>query len=174
MALNHNRLFVNGDGSHLNLHNKPYPFLLCLSWKPQTGLPVPPPAHTFLSFDFSWRWQLRSDLCHLRELLGFPGSPICLHDHHACVLSHIQLFATPQTVAQQASLSMGFSRQEYWSGLPIPPPGDLPQPRIKPLSPVSLHWQADSLPLKHLGSPYEALLLKGFPGGTVVKNPQPM
>ena len=89
MALNHNRLFVNGDGSHLNLHNKPYPFLLCLSWKPQTGLPVPPLAHTFLSFDFSWRWQLRSDLCHLRELLGFPGSPICLHDHHACVLSPV-------------------------------------------------------------------------------------
>ena len=39
------------------------------------------------------------------------------------------------------------------------------------MSPVSLHWQADSLPLNHLGGPYEALLLKGFPGGTVVKNP---
>ena len=44
----------------------------------------------------------------------------------ACVFSHIQLFATPWTVAHQAPLSMGFSRQEYWSGLPFPSPGDLP------------------------------------------------
>ena len=43
-------------------------------------------------------------------------------------------FGTPQTVAQQAPLSMGFSRQEYWSGLPFPPPGDLPDPRIKLMS----------------------------------------
>ena len=47
-------------------------------------------------------------------------------------LSHVQLFATPWTVAYQASLSMGFSRQEYWSGLPFPSPGDLPDPGIKP------------------------------------------
>ena len=45
-------------------------------------------------------------------------------------LSHIQLFATPWTVACQAPLSMGFSRQEYWSGLPFPPPGDLPKPIV--------------------------------------------
>jgi len=51
------------------------------------------------------------------------------------LLSHVQLFATPWTVAYQASLSMGFSRQEYWSGLPFPPPGDLPNPGIKPMSP---------------------------------------
>ena len=43
-------------------------------------------------------------------------------------LSHVRLFATPWTVAYQASLSMGFSRQEYWSGLPFPSPGDLPDP----------------------------------------------
>ena len=51
-----------------------------------------------------------------------------------CVLSHfscVQLFATPGTVAHQVSLSMGFSRQEYWSRLPCPPPGDLPDPGIK-------------------------------------------
>ena len=41
-------------------------------------------------------------------------------------------FATPRTVARQALLSMGFSRQEYWSGLPFPPSGDLPNPRIEP------------------------------------------
>ena len=46
---------------------------------------------------------------------------------------------------------MGFSRQEYWSGLPFPP-GDLPNPGIEPTSPVSPNWQADSLPLSQLGS----------------------
>jgi len=45
--------------------------------------------------------------------------------------------ATPQIVAHQAPLAMGFSRQEYWSGLPCPPPGDLPNPGIKPLSQAS-------------------------------------
>ena len=54
-----------------------------------------------------------------------------------CVLSRVQLFATPWTVARQAPLSMEFSRQEYWSGLPCPPPGDLPHPGIKPKSPAS-------------------------------------
>ena len=48
------------------------------------------------------------------------------------LLSHVHFFATPWTVARQASLSMGFSRQEYWSGLPFPPPGNLPSPGIKP------------------------------------------
>ena len=45
-----------------------------------------------------------------------------------CVLSHVWLFATPLTVAHQAPLSMGFSRQDYWSGLQLPPPGNLPNP----------------------------------------------
>ena len=47
-------------------------------------------------------------------------------------LSHVQLFVTPWTVAHQAPPSMGFSRQEYWSGLPFPSPGDLPDPGIEP------------------------------------------
>ena len=50
------------------------------------------------------------------------------------MLSHVLLFATPWTVAHQAPLSMGFSMQEYWSGLPCPHPGDLPNPDIKPTS----------------------------------------
>ena len=50
-------------------------------------------------------------------------------------LSHVRLFATLWTVAQQAPLSMGFSRQEYWSGLLFPSPGDLPDPGIEPRSP---------------------------------------
>ena len=51
-------------------------------------------------------------------------------------LNHVRVFATPWTVAYQASPSMGFSRQEYWSGLPFPSPGDLPDPGIKPRSPT--------------------------------------
>ena len=54
----------------------------------------------------------------------------------AQLLSHIQLFATLWTVAHQAPLSLEFSRQEYWNGLPCPPPGDLPNPGIKLESPV--------------------------------------
>ena len=53
------------------------------------------------------------------------------------MLSHGQLLATPGTVARQAPLSMGFSRQEYWSGLPCPSPGDLPDPGTEPMSLVS-------------------------------------
>ena len=52
------------------------------------------------------------------------------------LLSHVRLFATPWTVAYQAPLSMGFSRQEYWSGLPFPSPRDLPDQGIKPRSPT--------------------------------------
>ena len=61
----------------------------------------------------------------------------------AQLLSHVQLFVTLWTVAHRAPLSMGFPRQEYWSGLPFPPPGDLPHPGIEPKSPA---LQADSLP----------------------------
>ena len=51
----------------------------------------------------------------------------------------------PWTVAHQALLSMGFSRQDYWSGLPMPSPGDLPDPGIEPVSPTPPAWQAGSL-----------------------------
>ena len=71
---------------------------------------------------------------------------------HACMLSRfspVQLFVTLWMVALQASLSMGFSRQEYWSGLPCPPPGDLPAPGIEPMSPTL----TESLPLASPGKP---------------------
>ena len=71
---------------------------------------------------------------------------------HACMLSHVQLFTMLGTVARQALLSMEFSRQEYWSGLPFPLAWDLPDPGIKPTSPVSPAFQADSLLLSHQGS----------------------
>ena len=59
------------------------------------------------------------------------------------LLSHVQLFVTPWTVAYQVPLSMEFSKQEYWSGLLFPSPGDLPNPGIEP---GSLALQADTLP----------------------------
>ena len=52
------------------------------------------------------------------------------------MLSRVRLSATPRTIGLQASLSMGFPRQEYWSGLPFPPPGDLPDPGMEPDSPT--------------------------------------
>ena len=58
------------------------------------------------------------------------------------LLSRVRLFATPWMVAYQAPLSMGFSRQEYWSGLPFPFPGDLPNPGIEPRCPA---LQTDAL-----------------------------
>ena len=67
------------------------------------------------------------------------------------VFSCVRLFATPWTVDGQALLSMGFSRQEYWSALPFPSPGDLPNPGIELRS---LTLQADSLPSEPLGKFY--------------------
>ena len=74
------------------------------------------------------------------------------------LLSHVQLFATPWTVAYQAPPSMESSRQEYWSGLPFPSPGDLPDPGMKPGSPA---LQADALPSEPPGKPPS--FQEGFP-----------
>ena len=113
------------------------------------------------------------------HLWTFGGSLLC----ETCVLSHfshVWLCATQWTVALQAPLSMGFSRQEYWSGLPCPPPGDLPDSGIKPTCLTSLalagrffttsttwetfltqgsnsglpHCRQTLYPLSHQGSPY--------------------
>ena len=67
------------------------------------------------------------------------------------LLSHVQLFMTPWTVAYQAPLSMGFFRQGYWSGLPFPSPGNLPDPGIEPGSPT---LQADALQSEPPGKPH--------------------
>ena len=66
-----------------------------------------------------------------KKLVNTDVEHICV-----CMLSCIQLLVTPWTVAHQTPLSVGFSRQEYWSGLPFPPPGDLPNPGITPKSPA--------------------------------------
>ena len=72
---------------------------------------------------------------------------------HIYFIYDVQLFATSWTVAHQAPLSMEFSRQEYWSRLPFPPPRDLPNRGIEPMSLASSPLQGDSLPLHHLRSP---------------------
>ena len=68
---------------------------------------------------------------------------------HAQLLSHVQLFRPHGLLPARLFCPWIFSRQEYWSRLPFPSPGDLPNPGTKP---VSLHWQEDSLLLHHLGS----------------------
>ena len=71
------------------------------------------------------------------------------------MLCHDPLFVTPRTVVYQALLSMVFFRQEYWSGLPFPPPGDLPDPRIEPTSPA---LQVDSFTIESLGKPFKTCI----------------
>ena len=68
---------------------------------------------------------------HYTTTSTLPSMTVCVQ-----FLSHVRLFVTPWTAAHQAPLSMGFSRQEYWSGLPFAPPGDLPISGIKLMSPV--------------------------------------
>ena len=95
----------------------------------------------------------------------FQWSQLCLYictwilPHCMLLLSrfsHVWLFVTPWTVvACQTPLSMRFSRQEYWSGLPCPPPGDLPDLGIKPCLLCLLHWQTGSSPLAPPGKPLQ-------------------
>ena len=89
---------------------------------------------------------------------------------HAKSLSHVQLLSTPWTVARQAPLSMGFSRQEYWSGLPCPPPGDLPDPGINPTSLRSSALAEGSLLLAQPGKPVRS---PEPPSGTGAHLPAP-
>ena len=83
--------------------------------------------------------RLRELLAPIPEPLFGPLEGVCVCVCvclHAQSLSHVSLFATPWTTAHHAPLSTRFFRQEYESGLPFPPPGDLPDPRIKPVSPA--------------------------------------
>ena len=82
--------------------------------------------------------------------------PGIVRDHSHKLLSRGRLFATPWTVTYQAHPSMGFSRKGYWSGLPFPSPGDLPNPGIEPWSPS---LQADALPSELPGKSWMLLLL---------------
>ena len=81
---------------------------------------------------------------------GVHEKTLCMHSCTLSCFSRVQLFVTLWTLARQAPLSMGCSRQEYWSGLPCPPPGYLPDPEIKPMSAA---LRADPLPLSHSEAP---------------------
>ena len=87
---------------------------------------------------FYWRnWDWAIKISCLRSWIFCQNQKVKVKS-----LSRVRLFATPWTVAHQAPPSMGYSRQEYWSGLPIPSPGDLPDPGIESRSPT---LQADAL-----------------------------
>ena len=85
-------------------------------------------------------------------MLKYPTIIMCV-----LVLSRVDSAAS-WTVARQAPLSMGFSRQEYWSGVPFPSPRSLPSPGIEPMSLASPVLQADSLLLSHRGSPITIII----------------
>ena len=85
-----------------------------------------------------------------RSQQGIHGTKIKRMISEVKVTQSCQTLATPWTVAHKVPLSMGFSRQDYWSGLPFPSPGDLPDPGIEPMTPA---LQADSLPTELGGKP---------------------
>ena len=94
--------------------------------------------------------EQRNNVPHAHQLKPVGGF------HTLLVLSHfsrVRLFAALWTAALQAPLSMGFSRQEYWSGLSFPTPGGLPDSGIEPVSPASPALKSDSSPPNHQGSP---------------------
>ena len=103
-------------------------------WKDREAPGWVPPAASFQGrgnqADFlEGKRQLKPEKLGKRENMH-----TCTECVLAKLLSHVRLFVTPWTVAPQAPLSMGFSRQEYWRGLPCPPPGDLPDPGIESAS----------------------------------------
>ena len=105
-------------------------------------LPFLNPACTSGSSQFTYCWSLAWRILNV-TLLACKMSAVVYAYMLSC-FSCVWLFATLWTVAHQAHLSLGFSRQECWSGFPCPPPGDLPDPRIKPTSPVSTALQSNS------------------------------
>ena len=108
------------------------------------------PVFYFTKFLFSSKVHLIYDIfISFSDTTESPFLKAILHFYACLSLHHVRLFATPWTVAHQAPPSTGFSRQEYRSRLPFPPPGELPNLGIKPVSPA---LQADSLPLIHLES----------------------
>ena len=105
-----------------------------------------------------WKAKVRSLCIYFNSLCENLGQGIWkLSTGMECIYTEsLQLCLTlcdPKDCSQEAPLSMGFSRQEYWSGLPCPPPGNLSDRGIEPMSPVASESQAYSLPLSHLGSP---------------------
>ena len=92
--------------------------------------------------------------------------------HLFCVCVQSCLTATLRTVVRQTSLSIGCSRPKYWSGLPFPPPGDLPDPGIKPTSLCLLHWQVDFFTTEPPGKPIYHSREKNFRNIDLTRNIQ--
>ena len=113
-------------------------------WR-SSHMPPRTPAPSLSARSLHSCWQVTSSALQLRVCpgavsLGIAAGYWASVGPVTWVLSHfsrVRLCATPWTAACQASLSMGFSRQGYWSGMPFPPPGDLPDPRIEPASLVA-------------------------------------
>ena len=96
-----------------------------------------------MKFVYSFNIHLQNKtLSAMKDAKGLRYDSCSQSEVRCWSFSRVRLFATPWTVAHNAPLSMGFSRQEHWSGLPLPSPGDLPNPGIEPGSPT---LQADSL-----------------------------
>ena len=117
------------------------------SWHPQCSAACSHPIH-FRQTSFNYRRNYlvnnmqRLKKVHTVSFIYLKRYLITLQTQylskeHTAIMYSVQLFATLWTVAHKASLSMGFSRQEYWCGLPFPSPGNLPDPGIKFMSPVS-------------------------------------
>ena len=118
--------------------------------------PIPPSIRVFSNEStLRMRWP---------KYWNFSFSIIPPKEHPALIsfwmLRWVQLVFNPINGSLQAPLCMGFSRQEYWSGLPLPSPGDLPYTGIEYMSPVSPALQEDSLPLSHLESPCYYIMAK--------------
>ena len=112
---------------------------------PDPGIEPPSPVSPALQVNF---------IPAIKEARGCQVNMTLLLTLRMCsvqLLSRVRLFATLWTVARQASLSVECCREEYWSGLPSPPPGDIPDPGIEPTSPVSPALQVNSLPIEPSG-----------------------
>ena len=92
-----------------------------------------------------------------------PSARLSLGHACACVLSHMQFFATPRTVARQAPASVGFQRQEYWSRLPFPSPNGLPNPETELMSPTSPAFAGGFLTIEPLVKHQSMRLLRVAP-----------
>ena len=110
----------------------------------------PRPSPSLWKNHFPWNQSLVPKGCCGPLLLNLWSNSPCIKGCCCLVAKSCLTLATPWTVARQAPLFMGFPRQECWSGLPFPSPGDLPNPEIKPVFPA---LQVDSLPLSRQGSP---------------------
>ena len=124
--------------------------------------------HGYESLDTLFIEELREIFWWLKSLKSNTRTYLCVS---VCVCMCTQSGLTLcDGIACQAPLSMEFSRQEYWSGLPFPPPGDPPNPGIKPMSPASLAWQVGSLPLAPPEKPEEVLTVWFFSGQMILRH----